>query len=91
MKSSALDPARLFGRLFPSGLTSKRKGEIFMKPSRFFALLLTLAMMLTLSPGAVGYAADEQGAPEQQAAEIVLLAASTGWQPKPTWTVSSPS
>ncbi len=91
MKSSALDPARLFGRLFPSGLTSKRKGEIFMKPSRFFALLLTLAMMLTLSPGAVGYAADEQGEPEQQAAEIVLLAASTGWQPKPTWTVSNKS
>ena len=91
MKSGALDPARLFGRLFPSGLTSKRKGEIFMKPSRFFALLLTLAMMLTLSPGAVGYAADEQGEPERQEAEIVLLAASTGWQPKPTWTVSNKS
>ena len=59
-----------------------------MKRSKILALLLSFAMMLTMSPGVTSYAAEGQSASDGETAGI-MLASSAGWQPKPTKTVSS--
>ncbi len=62
-----------------------------MKQSKVLAWALSLAMMFTMSPGITGYAAEKRNTIRGESADIVLLAANTGWQPKPTRSVSSAS
>lgn len=57
-----------------------------MRRSRILALLLSFSMLLTMSPSAASYAVETGST---ASGETVAMAASSGWQPKPTKTVSS--
>ena len=60
-----------------------------MRIGKITALLLSCALLLTIFPSVEGYAADEQNEPVSASSDVALYA--TGWQKKPTKTVSSAS
>ena len=60
-----------------------------MRIGKITALLLSCALLLTMFPSVEGYAADEQNEPVSASSNVALYA--TGWQKKPTKTVSSAS
>lgn len=61
-----------------------------MRIGKTLALLLSCALLLTMFPSVEGYAVDRQSEPVSAVSDVALYA-NTGWQKKPTKTVSSAS
>lgn len=61
-----------------------------MRIGKTLALLLSCALLLTMFPSVKGYAVDRQSEPVSAVSDVALYA-NTGWQKKPTKTVSSAS
>lgn len=59
-----------------------------MRIGKTLALLLSCALLLTMFPSVKGYAVDRQSEPVSAVSDVALYA-NTGWQKKPTKTVSS--
>lgn len=59
-----------------------------MRIGKTLALLLSCALLLTMFPSVEGYAVDRQSEPVSAVSDVALYA-NTGWQKKPTKTVSS--
>ena len=59
-----------------------------MRIGKTLALLLSCALLLTMFPGVEGYAVDRQSEPISAVSNVALYA-NTGWQKKPTKTVSN--
>lgn len=59
-----------------------------MRIGKTLALLLSCALLLTMFPSVEGYAVDRQSEPVSAVSNVALYA-NTGWQKKPTKTVSS--